>query len=465
MKFRFLFIAIPLALLITACGGKPVPGTSVGQPQSQSDPWSIGTQRDVISQRDTLHLHDTVDATAASGTKLEVDLTCPVLGTISGDVVAVDSELIWTAYFPSTNVRWRIGKTAHSAAVQQHKYSNEIIIEKLFVPTKTESWNGSIAFAFDTTHGPVAVEESIDTPNAQEFAQRCQAISPVVAPPTTVDLNRVVLGVGYDSAGFCDIPTQSGQGRGVLVYTVRVGGAADRAGIRAGDVILKVGQVNIGRTKDLPSAMMAVRPGSTVEVRILRKRVERVISVQFLAVDAAILVDNQPAQNTEFSASVDSPALRKELLMMGEARLKSRQVGHADAATIRGVDEQNLARLKTIVKQFGWPTIAMVGADASNVASIIAVNADTDRDFQRASFSLMEPLAKNCEVRPLDFAYIYDRTHSPQRYGTAGQCQRAGLWVADPIEDAGNVDQRREKLGIPAMADRASDLNGLCGTQ
>lgn len=62
------------------------------------------------------------------------------------------------------------------------------------------------------------------------------------------------------------LPTDTG----AVVLTIASGGAAAQAGIRAGDVIIQVGDRQVGRTTPLLNALEAHRPGETVKVVLNR---------------------------------------------------------------------------------------------------------------------------------------------------------------------------------------------------
>ncbi len=59
---------------------------------------------------------------------------------------------------------------------------------------------------------------------------------------------------------------------GVLVRAVRQGSAADRAGMKAGDVIVRVGESKVATTGDLLNAEATARAGSTCAISISRDR-------------------------------------------------------------------------------------------------------------------------------------------------------------------------------------------------
>jgi serine protease Do len=66
---------------------------------------------------------------------------------------------------------------------------------------------------------------------------------------------------------------------GALVSSVASGGAADRAGIEAGDVIVEFNGKAVPGTSDLVKMVTATRPGTSVNVKLLRDQKERTVSV------------------------------------------------------------------------------------------------------------------------------------------------------------------------------------------
>lgn len=147
------------------------------------------------------------------------------------------------------------------------------------------------------------------------------------------------------------------------------------------------------------------------------------------------------------------PALRDELLKMGE---QDQAVRHAtDQEGMRKwieVDAANQVRLKQIVDQYGWPTFAMVGEEAAKDAWLLAQHADSDKAFQLKVLALMEPLVQQQQASAKDYAYLYDRTHYPQRYGTQGTCVSRTEWQPFEIEDIAHVEERRRALKMPPLA-------------
>jgi predicted metalloprotease with PDZ domain len=60
-------------------------------------------------------------------------------------------------------------------------------------------------------------------------------------------------------------------GSGVLVEKVRKGSAADKAGLKAGDVLLKIGKRTIDDLEDVSKAFSKFDEGDKVDIEILRK--------------------------------------------------------------------------------------------------------------------------------------------------------------------------------------------------
>ncbi len=103
---------------------------------------------------------------------------------------------------------------------------------------------------------------------ATEVAQRPDRLSyrKVAAPPPQGDVRSfgASLGTIPDYAGPPD-----GQ-RGMLLADVRPGGAAALAGMRRGDILVKLGKYEIGGVEDLMFVLNSVKPGETVNAVVLR---------------------------------------------------------------------------------------------------------------------------------------------------------------------------------------------------
>jgi len=66
------------------------------------------------------------------------------------------------------------------------------------------------------------------------------------------------------------IPDMASEPGGVLLQGVRAGSPAEVAGVRAGDVLIGMGEHTIGNLQDFQNALSRFRPGDRVEVRVRR---------------------------------------------------------------------------------------------------------------------------------------------------------------------------------------------------
>jgi hypothetical protein len=156
------------------------------------------------------------------------------------------------------------------------------------------------------------------------------------------------------------------------------------------------------------------------------------------------------------AAELAQPAMREELLAMRERDQAVRQATTQEAMQQwDAIDAANLLRIKAIVAQYGWPTVTMVGKDGAQAAWLLAQHADRDAPFQNQVLAMMEPLVAQGEASGVHYAYLYDRTHYPQRYGTQGTCVNAQAWEPFEIEDLASVNARRRALGLMSMAEYA----------
>jgi hypothetical protein len=128
----------------------------------------------------------------------------------------------------------------------------------------------------------------------------------------------------------------------------------------------------------------------------------------------------------------------------------------------QGVDRENTAELKALLKIYPWFTISEFGSEANQNAWLLVQHADMDPPFQRQVLTILEPLAAKGETNPKNYAYLYDRVASSfqnpaerklQRYGTQGMCSGPGSWEPLPVENPDKLDERRAAIGLPPMAE------------
>jgi Family of unknown function (DUF6624) len=155
--------------------------------------------------------------------------------------------------------------------------------------------------------------------------------------------------------------------------------------------------------------------------------------------------------------------LRNELVQMDEHDQAVRAELAADGSLFQGyhprmaaVHDANAARLRAIIRENGWPTEHIVGADGARAAWRIAQHSINHPDFMRECRTLLDQASAKGEVPRSQFAYIDDRIRVyeglPQRYGTQWRGGPNGL-EPYPLEDSIKVDEWRAELGLPSLAE------------
>jgi hypothetical protein len=122
----------------------------------------------------------------------------------------------------------------------------------------------------------------------------------------------------------------------------------------------------------------------------------------------------------------------------------------------RLVTTRNADRLAEIMDEHGWPTVALVGAEGSRRAWLIAQHADRQLDVQRRAVRLMAEAVATGQADTAQLAFLRDRVLTneglPQVYGTQIAGVRDGQPVPWPVEDPAHMDERRAAVGIPPFA-------------
>jgi hypothetical protein len=155
-------------------------------------------------------------------------------------------------------------------------------------------------------------------------------------------------------------------------------------------------------------------------------------------------------------------ALRDRLLAMKEMDQNARGISHGQpmhegklqmAANMRTVDANLTAQLKEIVARNGWPTIALVGIDASNAAMLVLTHSP-DHAWQLSLLPHLEALADAGKIDGSTLALVIDKElvseGKLQRYGTQFKLVD-GEMAMFGVEDPDGLDARRAKVFLPPM--------------
>lgn len=175
--------------------------------------------------------------------------------------------------------------------------------------------------------------------------------------------------------------------------------------------------------------------------------------------------------------SPQNPALTTELIGMQMADQEARgrmvqamqsggPVPRELAQELSALDRAHSRRMAEILSQFGWPTPRLVGAEAASSAWLLIQHADHDVALQREALRLMEPLLRDKQVRPSEYALLFDRVRvnskQKQCYGTQFHMV-AGVLRMRPCEDVKNLDARRRRVGLPPMREYVRLLQEVYG--
>jgi hypothetical protein len=139
--------------------------------------------------------------------------------------------------------------------------------------------------------------------------------------------------------------------------------------------------------------------------------------------------------------------LRAKLVAMNASDQEARGAGTGQTYTAKTaeVDKQLTAELKQIVARHGWPTIAMVGFDASNHAMTILTHTP-DHAWQRSMLPGLEALAAKGKIDGSALAVVVDKElvseGKLQRYGTQFKFLD-GKMAMFAVDDPAGLDARR----------------------
>ncbi|MFD0556509.1 DUF4135 domain-containing protein [Stackebrandtia endophytica] len=168
---------------------------------------------------------------------------------------------------------------------------------------------------------------------------------------------------------------------------------------------------------------------------------------------------------------------------LDEVSTRLRRIDHADA-TLRsawvesGKKDEDLATrlaqlcgeaalwLESVVDEHGWPTAAMVGAEAAAAACRLLQHMDGSFDFRHRCLREMTSAAQNNAVPLADVAYVTDAVRlsegRPQLYGTKFEL-RNGEFLPGRLADPDGVDALRASMGMPPLAEYAEKIRQRFG--
>jgi len=149
--------------------------------------------------------------------------------------------------------------------------------------------------------------------------------------------------------------------RGALVGSVEGGGPADKAGVKAGDIILSANGRPIERSSELPAVIAAVRPGTATTLELWRDRGVRKLDVKVAelqentektaargAPEAANPADKLGLVVRELSAAEQKQAETAGSLVVEDAEGPAEDAGIQSGDVILGVNGRNVKTMKDL---------------------------------------------------------------------------------------------------------------------
>jgi Family of unknown function (DUF6624) len=155
--------------------------------------------------------------------------------------------------------------------------------------------------------------------------------------------------------------------------------------------------------------------------------------------------------------------LRNQLLKMAEEDMRVREELAADGSLFKGyhprmesVHRENAARLRAILREYGWPGVKLVDKEGEEAAWLIVQHSIGEPDFMRSSLELLKTAAKNQQAPLWQIAHLEDRIRMfegrLQLYGTSLDWDEQGQMSPYPaIENPGQVNERRASMGLPPL--------------
>lgn len=147
--------------------------------------------------------------------------------------------------------------------------------------------------------------------------------------------------------------------------------------------------------------------------------------------------------------------LTREIVQMAKLDQEARKDYEKDPAIFRrvkAIDRSNLVIMKRIVKEFGWPTVSLVGKRASHMAWLLVQHADSCVEFQKCCLGLMKKALKVNDISKANIAYLTDRIlvgqGKPQIYGSQFYRSKAGRLVPRPIKNIRALHMRRQEMSL-----------------
>ena len=226
------------------------------------------------------------------------------------------------------------------------------------------------------------------------------------------------------------------------------------AGKEASEVMLPVGvhgDINFkGNHRDFDEehAIYHLTGNAQIEIKI-----KGIGPITFIGDDITMKVEHLDSEKAKAITDLDAMGVTDQSIRM---KATSGKLSSAEEALQEEIDKKNMARLASIINQFGWPGVRFAGASGSQNAFLVLQHADSDSQHKYLPI-LREAVARHDALAD-ELALLEDRVRVndglQQLYGSQVK-PRGSAMELYPIEDEANVDKRREAIGLESLAEYA----------
>jgi hypothetical protein len=181
-----------------------------------------------------------------------------------------------------------------------------------------------------------------------------------------------------------------------------------------------------------------------------------------------LLASLAPAAAAQDPARVQNEELRREIVrMVTEDQAVRVGVGEggkmpaeAEVRAMLGRDKANSKRMLRILKEHGFPSVRMVGKDATRSFVTMLLHSHS-LELQKKALPHVERAARRGEIPMDDYAMLVDdklgNEGKPQLYGTNFTLVNGKLALSK-TQDPARLDARRRRLGLAPVAVYAKRL-------
>lgn len=136
---------------------------------------------------------------------------------------------------------------------------------------------------------------------------------------------------------------------------------------------------------------------------------------------------------------------------------------------MEAVHNDNAALLMRVFDDIGWPGRREFGDDGASAAFLILQHAIGHPALQRRGLALLLDAISEGQANPLDAAYLADRIATfegaEQTFGTQFDWDSDGQLSPAPVRDPQTLDERRESVGLPPMAETVAHMRATAAAE